>query len=118
MALYLGSNKYAGSAFIDTKTTNATASASKWTTATSSTTPSNSICAAYQTVAVSGVNANSKIIAGLAENCTVAQRQAGANAELFVYSVSTNSIVLCCTDSSYIPSIDIPISIWIIATGV
>ena len=56
MALYLGSNKYAGAANIDTKLMNTTAVAGQWVTATSSTTPNDSICAAYQVIAVSGIN--------------------------------------------------------------
>lgn len=118
MALYLGSNKYAGAANIDTKLMNTTAVAGQWVAATSSTTPNDSICAAYQVIAVSGINSNCKIVAGLSDSCTLAQRKAGANAELFVSAIGTNTITLCCSEASYIPTVDIPISLWVMSMGV
>lgn len=114
MALYLGTEKYAGAAIVNTEVLGSIASGSAWVTATSSSSPSSDVCAAYQILGISGVTANSKIIAGLAENCTKEQRTAATDAELFVYSTAKNQVTLCCSDASFVPTIDIPISVWVI----
>lgn len=81
----------------------------EWTTADSSTIPSNSVCKFFQKVTVAGIKTDTNGIIGLAETATATQREEAANAGLFKQSQGDGTITVAGTGD--VPSVALPISI-------
>lgn len=82
-----------------------------WTTATADTIPSTSACSFFQTIVVAGITASSNGFVGLASSATVTQREAAADAGLFLQSQANGRIVIAGTGTA--PTVALPITILI-----
>ncbi len=82
-----------------------------WNTATTSTTPSSSVCDFFQEVTVSGITGSTNGIVSLADDATKTQREAAANAGLFKQSQSNGAITIAGIGDQ--PAVAIPITILI-----
>lgn len=80
-----------------------------WTTATTSTTPSTSVCSFYQTVVIAGITANSNGVIGLAASATKTQREAAAAAGLFIQAQGNGTVVIAGIGDK--PTVSLPIEI-------